>query len=205
MVSVTSATYHHGDLPNALRRAAEEVIIEKGLGAFSLREVARRAGVSHAAPAHHFGDMRGLLTSLAIEGFTHLEASMHEAQLGVDDIEERFVAMGQAYVRLGMERPAHCAVMFRHDMIDDGDEELDLISYQAFQRLEDLMIDLRDELGADFDIGDATALCWSSMQGLVQLWPSMQKIGEVRGYRSIDVDELIRRLTAFMLDGLRPR
>ena len=195
MVSVTSATYHHGDLPNALRRAAEEVIIEKGLGAFSLREVARRAGASHAAPAHHFGDMRGLLPSLAIEGFTHLEASMHEAQLGVDDIEERFVAMGQAYVRLGMERPAHCAVMFRHDMIDDGDEELDLISYQAFQRLEDLMIDLRDELGADFDIGDATALCWSSMQ----------KISEVRGYRSIDVDELIRRLTAFMLDGLRPR
>ena len=70
MTSVTSATtYHHGDLPNALRRAAVEVIEERGLGAFSLREVARRAGVSHTAPAHHFGDMRGLLTSVAIEGF----------------------------------------------------------------------------------------------------------------------------------------
>lgn len=202
---MTSATYHHGDLPNALRRAAEEVIIEKGLGAFSLREVARRAGVSHAAPAHHFGDMRGLLTSLAIEGFTHLEASMRNAQAGVADLEERFVAMGQAYVRLGMERPAHCAVMFRHDMIDDCNEELDLISYEAFQRLEDLMVELRDELDADFDIGDATAMCWSSMQGLVQLWPSMQKIGEARGYRSADVDEVVRNLTAIMLNGLRPR
>ena len=77
MITVTSATdrYHHGDLPNALLRAAVEVIEERGLGAFSQREVARRAGVSHNAPAHHFGDTRGLLTSLAIQGFEVLHAA----------------------------------------------------------------------------------------------------------------------------------
>src|SRR5258707_3669661 len=74
-VTVATDRYHHGDLPNALRRAAVEVIEERGLAAFSLREVARRAGVSHNAPAHHFGDVRGLLTSLAVEGFDLLSAT----------------------------------------------------------------------------------------------------------------------------------
>jgi AcrR family transcriptional regulator len=71
-MSAMTDRYHHGDLPNALRAAAVDVIAESGIGGFSLREVARRAGVSHNAPAHHFGDMTGLLTSLAVEGFVHL-------------------------------------------------------------------------------------------------------------------------------------
>ena len=91
---VTSATaeqqpYHHGDLPNALRRAAVEVIAERGLGAFSLREVARRSGVSHTAPAHHFGDVRGLLTSIAEEGFEALRAVTQAAADQHTDPAER--------------------------------------------------------------------------------------------------------------------
>lgn len=57
--------YHHGDLRAALLHAAEEELAERGMEAFSLRSVAKRAGVSHAAPAHHFGDAQGLLTALA--------------------------------------------------------------------------------------------------------------------------------------------
>ena len=205
MNDVTVATYHHGDLPNALRKAAAEVIIEKGLGAFSLREVARRAGVSHAAPAHHFGDMRGLLTSLAAEGFTHLEAALRESQEGLTDPEERLAAMGQAYVRIGMTYPAHCAVMFRHDLIDDDDVDLQGCGYEAFQRLEDLIIDIRGIEGAEFDIGDATKLCWAAMQGLVVLWTSMQDIETARGYQPGEPDAVVTRLTRLMLDGMRSR
>lgn len=205
MTNVTVGTYHHGDLPNALRKAAADVIIEKGLGAFSLREVARRAGVSHAAPAHHFGDVRGLLTSLAAEGFTYLEAALRESQDGLTDPEARLAAMGRAYVRMGITYPGHCAVMFRHDLIDDADLALQGCGYEAFQRLEDLIVDIREIEGADFDLGDATKLCWAAMQGLIVLWSSMQDIEEARGYRSRDADAVVARFARMLLDGMRPR
>ena len=64
-----SDNYHHGDLQNALLQAVGEIIEEKGVGAVSLREAARRAGVSHSAPAHHFGDKIGMLTAFARKGF----------------------------------------------------------------------------------------------------------------------------------------
>ncbi|NBO21074.1 MAG: TetR/AcrR family transcriptional regulator, partial [Rhodobacteraceae bacterium] len=64
--------YHHGDLATALIAAAHQELSEQGAAGFSLRRVARRAGVSHAAPAHHFGDAAGLLAALAAQGFRRL-------------------------------------------------------------------------------------------------------------------------------------
>ena len=93
--------YHHGNLPTALRCAAAEVITEHGLGGFSLREVARRAGVTHTASAHHFGDVTGLLTSLAAEGFERLYEVTSAAVAEHADPVERLVALGQAYVATG--------------------------------------------------------------------------------------------------------
>ena len=69
--------YHHGDLATALLAAAEAELTEKGVEAFSLRQVAKRAGVSHAAPAHHFGDANGVLTALAAHGFAEFLATQH--------------------------------------------------------------------------------------------------------------------------------
>ena len=139
MIAVTSATdrYHHGDLPNALRRAAVEVIEERGLGAFSLREVARRAGVSHNAPAHHFGDMRGLLTSLAIEGFEVLHAATTAAAAPIDDPVERLIAIGTAYLDVAKSHRAHCDVMFRIDLVDAEDPALVAAGMRAYGVLED--------------------------------------------------------------------
>ncbi|NRB03591.1 MAG: TetR family transcriptional regulator, partial [Rhodobacteraceae bacterium] len=69
-------TYHHGDLRAALIEAGLQELEATGTEAFSLRKVARRAGVSHAAPAHHFGDVTGLLTALAAEGFRRFVVAM---------------------------------------------------------------------------------------------------------------------------------
>ncbi len=78
--------YHHGDLRRALLAAALEAIEESGPAALSLRDLARRAGVSHAAPAHHFGDKAGLLTALAAEGFDLLADSADRGR--ADDLLE---------------------------------------------------------------------------------------------------------------------
>ena len=72
--------YHHGDLRAALLAAGEEVLEESGVAGFSLRHVARRVGVSHSAPAHHFGDAQGLLAALATDGFRRFLAAMRVRQ-----------------------------------------------------------------------------------------------------------------------------
>ncbi len=203
---MTSGTgYHHGDLPNALRCAAVEVIDERGLGAFSLREVARRAGVSHTAPAHHFGDMRGLLTSVAAEGFEALYAATAAAAAGIDDPVERLIAIGEAYVRLARSNHAHCEVMFRVDVIDPDDPTLLEHGMQAYAVLEDTVRNLieSEQLGVDLD--DATWLCWSTMQGLVTLGPKLDVIARAKDRPDPSSTALVREFTALIVAGLRTR
>ena len=101
--------YHHGDLRRALLAAAVEVIEESGPAAVGLRDLARRVGVSHAAPAHHFGDKAGLLTALAVEGFGLLAEALEGAG---DDL----LAAGVAYVDFAVRHRAHFEVMFRPDL-----------------------------------------------------------------------------------------
>jgi AcrR family transcriptional regulator len=78
----SSSRYHHGDLRRALFDALGEAVLEVGPAAVSLRDLARRAGVSHAAPAHHFGGKRGLLTAFAAEGHRLLAQALREAAAG---------------------------------------------------------------------------------------------------------------------------
>ncbi len=197
--------YHHGDLPNALRRAAVEVIDERGLGAFSLREVARRAGVSHTAPAHHFGDMRGLLTSVATEGFTALHRATSLAAEGVDDPAERLVALGEAYVNLARSNHAHCEVMFRVDVIDPDDPELVEIGMRAYAVLEDTVRALLVSEQLDVDLDDATWLCWSAMQGLVTLGPKLEMLARGKGRPEPSAADLVREFTRHIVAGFRAR
>ncbi|OWA10976.1 TetR family transcriptional regulator [Streptomyces sp. CS227] len=109
-------TYHHGDLRRAVLAAAEEVIRAEGPQALSLRDLARRAGVSHAAPAHHFKDRTGLLTAFAAEGWTLFAAALQAAP----DLRER----GVAYVRFAHEYPAHFQVMFQPALLRTEDPAL---------------------------------------------------------------------------------
>lgn len=201
---MTSATsYHHGDLPNALRRAAVEVIDERGLGAFSLREVARRAGVSHTAPAHHFGDMRGLLTSVATEGFGALYQATSQAADGIDDPLERLVAIGQAYVTLARSNHAHCEVMFRVDVVDPDDVELLTTGMRSYGVLEDTVRALIETERLDVDLDEATWLCWSTMQGLVVLGPKLDVVSRHKGRPEASTTDLVREFVFRIVAGLR--
>lgn len=195
--------YHHGNLPDALRCAAADVIAEKGLGGFSLREVARRAGVSHTAPAHHFGDTTGLLTSLATEGFDHLHEVTSAAVAAHDDPAERLVALGQAYVATGALYPAHCQVMFRHDLIDEDDDALHRAGTAAHGVLVGTVDALCEAEGLAVDRNDAVKLCWATMQGLLVLHPSMAYLDQAAGCEPVARDVLVTRFTHLLIDSFR--
>jgi AcrR family transcriptional regulator len=116
---VTKSSYHHGDLQRVLVEAALPLIAERGPAAVSLRDLARAAGVSHAAPAHHFGDKAGLFTAIAIQG-NELLAETLTAALGDGDLRD----LGVCYVRFAAEHPSHFEVMFRPDLYHRDDPAL---------------------------------------------------------------------------------
>jgi AcrR family transcriptional regulator len=108
-----SQPYHHGDLPNALIAAGISILAEEGTAGLDLRKVARRAGVSHAAPYRHFADKNALLVAIAIQGFAQLETRMHDAlaQAG-PGLQATLLALGRAYLGFGLDNPAHMREMF---------------------------------------------------------------------------------------------
>jgi AcrR family transcriptional regulator len=129
--------YHHGDLQAALLAAAEVELAEAGVEAFSLRRVARRAGVSHAAPAHHFGDVKGLLTALAAEGFRRfLQAQADREAVAPADPVAQMVAAGMGYVDFALARPALFRLMFSSDRPDFCQPDLLSCSDRAYTHLE---------------------------------------------------------------------
>ena len=115
--------YHHGDLRRALLDAAVEMIGETGAAGVSLRDLARRAGVSHAAPTHHFKDKTGLFTAVAAEGYRLLADSLAEGAEAVQP-EEALRDMGRRYVAFAAAHPAHFSVMFDEPLLRADDPEL---------------------------------------------------------------------------------
>ncbi len=108
-----SSTYHHGDLRAALIAAAEDLLAEKGAEGFTLRECARRAGVSPAAPSHHFGNAAGLLAAIATLGFEELSDEMEAALAAAGPGRAgRLRAIGAAYVAFALRRPGRFRVTF---------------------------------------------------------------------------------------------
>jgi AcrR family transcriptional regulator len=136
-IGARSGRYHHGDLRAALIAAGEDILAERGVEGFSLREAARRAGVSPAAPAHHFGDARGLLTVIAARGFERLTETMAAGAKGKKKAAARVRALGQAYVAFAHAHPAHFNLMWRRTLLDNDDPALQAAAGAAFAMLEE--------------------------------------------------------------------
>jgi AcrR family transcriptional regulator len=163
--------YHHGALRQALLDAAEAMLLEAGLEAFSLRECARRAGVSHGAPAHHFGDVKGLLTAFATVGFERMSLRMQRgAEAAGSDATQRLLAVGQAYIDFALDHPAHFRLMFRFDRLNGGDPALQHAGAAAAQALAwALSAALRQRGVAEDAMQDRCLLAWSAVHGLATL------------------------------------
>ncbi|MFG3638689.1 TetR/AcrR family transcriptional regulator [Micromonospora sp. NPDC047762] len=154
--------YHHGDLRRALLAAALEVVGEVGPAALSLRDLARRAGVSHAAPAHHFGDKAGLLTALAAQGFDLLAETLTAAD---DDLLEA----GVAYVDFAVTHRAYFEVMFRPELYRADDAQLTAARSRAGAALRSGVAALSNG-GAPSDTDRDSLAAWSIAHGFATLW-----------------------------------
>ncbi|MCT2589344.1 TetR/AcrR family transcriptional regulator [Streptomyces sp. N2-109] len=173
---MTDRPYHHGNLRSAVLGAAVEVIEQNGPAALSLRDLARRAGVSHAAPAHHFGDKAGLLTALAAQGYELLAGSLAEALAEArgaapGEAGEELAEAGVAYVRFAVRHRAHFEVMFQPGLYHPDDPQVVAARGRADQALADALQALPDPpAGEQRRLAELAA--WSMVHGFAALWLS---------------------------------
>lgn len=163
--------YHHGDLRSALLTAAEAELGDKGVEGFTLRGCAKRAGVSHAAPAHHFRDANALLTALATEGFERFVASMRNRQAASDPTPgAQLEAAGLGYIDFAKANPALFRLMFSSNRPEQSDEALSTAASASFDLLVDAIhavngVDPRKDSAAMRDV----AASWAIVHGLAEL------------------------------------
>lgn len=190
------AAYHHGSLREALVQAAVDILEERGLAALSLRETARRAGVSHAAPYHHFQDKEALLSAVAARGFrmqsAAMEAGAKNAPPGVDPIQ----SFGLTYASFAQAHPSLFRLMYSHER-SSPDTSPELV--EASSKIYSEMVEgIRQRTGCGIDEAYRIALLfWSSMHGLAMLsldgqlnWPGAAPLGTL----AHEITELLGRV-----------
>ncbi len=162
--------YHHGNLKRALLEASLGLIRETGPSAFTLREVARRAGVSHNAPYRHFRDKEELLAAVAAEGFDRLTESMMKAVERGSTALDRLRLSGRGYVQFALSHPQHFAVMFDAPRRPDSNPEARAAGERAFGTLVHYIKDCQGE-GAlpKGDWKPLALLAWSMVHGVAKL------------------------------------
>jgi AcrR family transcriptional regulator len=186
--------YHHGDLRRTLIDTALEVIATSGPGQLSLRALARSAGVSHAAPAHHFGDKSGVFTAIATEGFELLYESQVRTSEGVDPVDSLF-PLAVNYVLFAIDHPSHYEVMWREDLYNSGDPALVAARQQVFEVFYRSVAAGTGELDP-LQFRGAVAAAWSVVHGFATLWLS-GNLTEFLGTDAVAAsDEVARGLLA---------
>ena len=200
--------YHHGDLHRAIVTAALQVLSKTQSTEFSLRELARRAGVSHNAPYKHFADKRKLLAAVSAVGFELLAKRMTEAMQGLTNPRARLSALAREYVRHGVENPALYRLMFG-GYLTDPDDGRPAIETAAAEQTKLLLAEsiMDGALGRTIPstarnerkIAGAILIFWSQMHGLTLLLVD-QLVGP-----NGKSDELSESVLQGMLDGLSRR
>ena len=176
--------YHHGDLRTALLAAAEKELTEKGVEGFSLRSGAKRAGVSHAAPAHHFRDTVGLLTALATEGFTRFQDTLDAREVGAADDRDRAVRAGLGYLEFALARPALFRLIFSSARPDFAAPDLLAAANRAYDHLVGLVATLG---GGETDV----IALWATSHGIADL-SAGQKMRTLQGKSPEEREAMIR-------------
>ncbi|WP_328665911.1 WHG domain-containing protein [Streptomyces sp. NBC_00322] len=153
----------------ALLAAARAELAQVGVGELSLRAVARRAGVSHAAPKHHFAHRAGLLSALAADGFTALAARLDTVVTGGGSPLHRLVAAGHAYLRFAQDEPALFDLMYRPELLSSADPALLAGKRAAFGMLVQVVDEARTDLRPDIGTDDIALLAWATVHGMAVL------------------------------------
>jgi AcrR family transcriptional regulator len=162
--------YHHADLKQTLLDAAVALIAEVGPQAFTLREVARRAGVSHNAPYRHFQDKDDLLSAVAAQGFDRLTESMRRAMKHSHTAAERLRLAGRGYVKFALQWPQHILVMFDGPRPAELRPEYDAAAQRAFETLLEAITAVQAE--GRLPPGDPRKFAfasWAAVHGLAKL------------------------------------
>jgi AcrR family transcriptional regulator len=198
--------YHHGDLRRALLQASAQLLEERGVEGLALREVARRANVSHTAPYHHFADRAALIAALVESGFTQLTQAMRSASAARQGDLERLRAIGLAYVQFAVAQPALFRLLCRPEL-RSGDALAP--ASEAGRAAYTVLVDAVQACLASGEVqGDPDALAlsaWSIVHGLATLLLD----GPLRGLSpepsQLDVDQLAEAVTDTLARGMMPR
>ena len=198
--------YHHGDLRRALIDTALAMVTEEGAWNFTLREVARRAGVSHAAPYNHFEEKSALLAEVAALGFESLRRTMETAaRRHPRSARQAFAGIADAYVRFGVDHPAHYRLMF-------GAELAEKARYPALQAASDAAFAVLTgvlERGQSSGqvrreaVRDQALAAWSLVHGLTTLFID-QRLSFL-GVSTIDAERHARHAGMALFEGLRAK
>ena len=205
-VSRQRDAYHHGALKEALIEASESVLAERGVDGFSLREVARRSGVSPAAPAHHFGDKEGLLVEVARNAFAGLTAELEAGnQPGGADPVARLREQGLGYVGFALKHPGRFGLMFRSGL--RRDEALMGSAREAYLKLEDgvrLLLSVPSKQPLDKSQHQALLALWSAVHGFAHLLLAGQFDGSApSGGREAFLRQNLASMLQQQIEGLR--
>jgi AcrR family transcriptional regulator len=168
--STKPTTYHHGNLRLALLNAARELAAENTIDSITLREVARRAGVSHAAPYHHFADKRALLRALAIDAFSELDTQI-KAKWQTDPIQN-LNAIGMVYVQFALSHPTEFRFMFRKNLCEPigTPDELTETANGIFEMLISTIRTMQETgLASAGNPQELALIVWSTIHGLSNL------------------------------------
>lgn len=199
----TTAPYHHGSLRAALLDAVEQLLLEHGEDGVSLRRAARLAGVSHAAPAHHFGDLHGLLSAVAERGHERFAEALRSARDAAPDADlaARFYATGWAYVQFAADNQGVFSIMFRGSLA--GSPTSGALSSESFGVLSDLIREGTGGLPADDPAVLRLALyVWSCVHGVAELWIQQIQLFDEPD-RTMGLRELYELVASSLMTGLR--